>query len=261
MPAFTHIRTLQHIFQYASPKGCYHEPRAILPGFEEIEVIVAGRGLFLVDGAFRDVGPGEMLWYHEGEIVEVTSDAAEPYNTIVFVYETAAPQPVVERQPMVACWDNADACARFCLHALDVFRSSAMDRQTLAACTYARLQWESRTAARAANPFGQKHLVMQAMQCIREHYLRPFGTRELAQRLDISESSLHQLFRRHMQKSPMQVILEQRLERARLLLATTAMSIKEVARESGFAGFNHFCRTFRLKTGCTAQAFRANALH
>ena len=46
------------------------------------------------------------------------------------------------------------------------------------------------------------------------------------------------------------------LERARILLATTALSIAEVAERAGFSDNRHLCVEFRQETGLTPTAYR-----
>ncbi len=64
------------------------------------------------------------------------------------------------------------------------------------------------------------------------------------------------LFRRHFRVTPRAFVRRARLERAEDLLATSAMTVKEIAAEAGFADSAHFCKAFRSFRGTTPRAFR-----
>ena len=48
-----------------------------------------------------------------------------------------------------------------------------------------------------------------------------------------------------------------RLERAKTLLATSAISLKEISDEVGFANASHFAAEFRQRIGCSPSQYRA----
>ncbi|HJU41148.1 MAG TPA: helix-turn-helix transcriptional regulator, partial [Tahibacter sp.] len=60
--------------------------------------------------------------------------------------------------------------------------------------------------------------------------------------------------------TPHSVLVEQRLARARRLVDTTALSIAEVARASGFENRCAFARSFKRRFGETASAVREGRL-
>ena len=83
---------------------------------------------------------------------------------------------------------------------------------------------------------------------------------------DIVEVTSHQaepyniivfVFRTNGENTPMQVVSALRLERACLLLKSTDLPVKQVAFESGFNDFNHFCRWFRRHKGSSPGRYRA----
>lgn len=252
----THISRLDKIFQYASPKGRYHAPRLIRANREEVEVIVAGRGYFIDDGRSVDVGPGGMVWYYPGDVVEVTSHESEPYNTIVFEF-TADGEPEC-RRPMASCWTNAVECASFCRQMLERFVTRSYPPEHIAWYVYSRLFWESLHST-AASEHSLPSALTTALRIIEERYLQEMDVKWLASSVGISIPYLHQLFRRELGCPPNQFILQKRLERAKLLLRSTELPVKQIAVESGFRDVNGFCRTFRLKTGTTPAKFRAMA--
>jgi len=252
-----HLRGLYRIFQYASPKGRYHSPRTILPGHEELEIIVAGRGDFVDQDEPVDVGPGGIVWYLPGDIVEVTSHAQEPYNTVVFDFLIAhAPD---SPRPRITLWEDRIECARFCKEALTRFVTRDFPPAEFHLCLYARFYWESirggATTAQALTP-----RLAKALTFIEENYLRDIDVNDVAAHAGLSAPYLHQLFQSELTLSPFQLIMQKRLERAKHLLCSTDLPVKQIAAESGFRDYNNFCRMFRVKTARTPAGFRRQPL-
>ncbi len=57
-------------------------------------------------------------------------------------------------------------------------------------------------------------------------------------------------------RSPWRYVIERRLARAKELLAGTSLSVKQIARETGFNDANYFSRLFSHEIGMSARAFR-----
>ncbi len=79
---------------------------------------------------------------------------------------------------------------------------------------------------------------------------------DLAASVGVSEVHLRSLFRRAVGAAPLAHLRRMRVERACLLLRTTDLPLKQVARESGFAEQPFFFRTFRRLTGRTPADYR-----
>lgn len=50
-----------------------------------------------------------------------------------------------------------------------------------------------------------------------------------------------------------------RIDRARLLLSTTDLTIMEIVEQTGFSNYNYFCQVFKKEVGLTANQFRSAA--
>lgn len=250
------VSGLARLFQYASPRGATHQPRRIQPGVEEVEVIVAGRGTFLVAGDWVEVGPGSMLWFRPGDPVEVTSHSREPYNTVVFVF--AAEGDETRLRPILSAWRDTLACAVWCAEMLAAYRREG-STELLALLTYTRLAWES--AQGGAAPAQERPApVAQAVAFAEAHYLDPtLQSARLAAAGGVSPSHLRLLFRQSLGVSPMRFVAALRLERACLLLRSTDLPVKRVALESGYPDANHFCRLFRQHHGMSPGRWRSQS--
>jgi transcriptional regulator GlxA family with amidase domain len=72
-----------------------------------------------------------------------------------------------------------------------------------------------------------------------------------------SVSTLHRLFRHHLQRSPTDWVTELRVDRADTLLSTTHLSVAEVARACGFTEPLYFSLVFTRRRGASPTAWRA----
>ncbi len=72
----------------------------------------------------------------------------------------------------------------------------------------------------------------------------------------MSRSRLTALFRQELGVSFTEYVRQRRIERAKLLLATTASSLDRIAQKSGFASQSYFSSVFRRQTGMTPLKYR-----
>jgi AraC family transcriptional regulator len=92
---------------------------------------------------------------------------------------------------------------------------------------------------------------------IEERLDTPVSLAELAQLARMSVRHFCRAFRASMGCSPHQYLLRQRVERAKLLIATREMALCDIAQAAGFADQSQFTRTFRKQLGITPAGYRA----
>ncbi|WP_028611722.1 AraC family transcriptional regulator [Paenibacillus harenae] len=67
-------------------------------------------------------------------------------------------------------------------------------------------------------------------------------------------------FKKHFGMPPLKYVNRKRADRARQLLTTTGLSIKEIADRTGFKDTNHFTKFFRKETNFSPTEYRAASL-
>lgn len=85
---------------------------------------------------------------------------------------------------------------------------------------------------------------------------RGVSLEDLAREAGMSRFHFAREFRRSTARSPHQFLTELRVERAKQMLAHSALPIVDVALAAGFGSQSHFTHTFRRLTGLTPAAFR-----
>ncbi len=89
-----------------------------------------------------------------------------------------------------------------------------------------------------------------------EHCDRPWTLEQMCRQINIGKSQLYHYYEQYFHASPMDELLNSRLEKAKYLLDNDAMTIKQVAYASGFQNLCHFNRFFKNRCGCTPMEFR-----
>ncbi len=102
-------------------------------------------------------------------------------------------------------------------------------------------------------------VIQSAIARMRQSFEKNFNVSELAREMDVSYHSFRKIFTERTGRSPYNYLLEIRLARARLLLAQSSLSIKEVAACAGFKDAQYFCRFFHKKAGMTPSLWRARS--
>ena len=92
-------------------------------------------------------------------------------------------------------------------------------------------------------------LINRARLRIREELESPLTIQQVAEDLGMSYSNFRKLFKEHTGLSPATYQQDLRLQRAKELLSTTTLSIKEIAYRLDFESPDYFSSKFKIKTG------------
>ena len=88
------------------------------------------------------------------------------------------------------------------------------------------------------------------------HYLQPVSVRKLAAQFHMSEAHLCRHFKNRMGSTILEYVQEKRIERAKILLVETSLSITEVGYQIGYQDTKFFYQIFRRHVGMAPQQYR-----
>ncbi|MBQ9119443.1 MAG: helix-turn-helix transcriptional regulator [Lachnospiraceae bacterium] len=91
---------------------------------------------------------------------------------------------------------------------------------------------------------------------IYQHPNWDWNIRMMSERVFISESRLHTIYKAAFHITCMNDVIMSRIQYAQNLLECTEKSISEIAVDCGYHGNEHFCRQFKEKTGLTPGQYR-----
>lgn len=98
--------------------------------------------------------------------------------------------------------------------------------------------------------------VNKAMSFIRLNYMTSITVSDVTNFVGLERSYFSKIFHKHTGKTVQEYLLEVRLQQAKLLLAQTTYSIKEIGSFIGFSDECYFSRAFKRSTGVSPSTFR-----
>ena len=101
--------------------------------------------------------------------------------------------------------------------------------------------------------------VAAAVRFIRQHACEHMQAADLLTAIGVSRSTLSLRFKEVMGKTVHEEIRETKLARARQLIATSDLQLKQVAAEAGFTHVQHMTNLFRKHVGQTPSEFQRMA--
>ncbi len=96
----------------------------------------------------------------------------------------------------------------------------------------------------------------RAVRFIRENACRPVGVPDVMRVAGISRTLLERHFKKQLGRSPYNEIMRVRMQRAVELLATSELSVAQIAEMTGFQSQAHFSTTVTQQTGKSPRAHR-----
>ena len=104
-------------------------------------------------------------------------------------------------------------------------------------------------------------LVLQLIDYFNENYAEQLTLDDLAQLFFVSKTTLIYNFKKHMNCSPIDFLLNVRLNKAKELLLHTKKTIGEIAEACGFSSANYFGLIFKQKEGLSPANYRKHELN
>ncbi|MDR1171949.1 MAG: AraC family transcriptional regulator [Bacteroidales bacterium] len=100
------------------------------------------------------------------------------------------------------------------------------------------------------------NMVARAMEYIGSHYMENINVSTVASHINISTSHLSRLFKQWTACPPYEFIILARITRAKQMLCTTSLSVKEIAYAVGYNSEVNFITSFTAKVGASPGNFR-----
>ncbi len=98
--------------------------------------------------------------------------------------------------------------------------------------------------------------VLAAVRFIRSRINEPLNVSDVLNELYISRSSLERKFRTILGRTPLEEIRRVRIEHVKSLLAGSDITVREIARRTGFRSAERLCTTFRATAGEAPSQYR-----
>lgn len=99
-------------------------------------------------------------------------------------------------------------------------------------------------------------VVMAAISFIKINIAEQLKVSQLAVQANLNADYFSRIFHKYTGKSPVNYILDHRIERAQYLIITSSMHFGEIASRTGFENPQYFSRIFKKSTGLSPKEYR-----
>ncbi len=251
---------------------------------EEIEIIltVEGDTLVLCDEAEFLLHTGEMIFVNANVLHKLKrGQKSVPcrINSLLFSPEfiSGFPQSIIQQRyvtPLVRCaqfsevllspnvpW-QAEAITRF-KSAFEAFNSDRFGCEIIVQVELMRLLLvllENQQDRICETPLTQNKdaiRIKQMLGYIHEHYVEPLTVAQIASASAISESECYRCFRKVLDSSPIDYLLQYRIRAAAGLLSGSDRSISDICFATGFNSPSYFAKVFRQELLMSPRKYRS----
>lgn len=98
--------------------------------------------------------------------------------------------------------------------------------------------------------------VGRVQQYIEQHFNENITVKKLAQLVYMSESSLNRLFKKETSSTPIEYLIESRIEKSKTLLRRKDITITEIAERCGFGSTSHYTSCFKRIVNISPTEYR-----
>lgn len=227
---------------------------------ELVELLTDGEVYFVHEGRTKKFSRGTIFWHIAGEHTIWDTTPASPYKCAVFHFIVNKTKRVL---PRVSQWrGSSQSLDDFIRFTRNWYERDPYDPKL---CDYCR----SVLTAHAGAPetvnsaivpglmnIPVKSNLIPLLKYIEEHISEPLDIENMCQIANISRNHLFRQFKRYLDATPHNYILDRRIANARRMLEETTLSIKEVAQGCGFENLEVFYRIFRQYTAMPPGLYR-----
>ena len=104
-----------------------------------------------------------------------------------------------------------------------------------------------------------RNCLEKAIDILDKEYSLPLTISQLAHRIGTNETLLKQWFRKQLNTTVHQYIVQQRMAKAAELLNISTLPISHIAQEVGYANHGHFAAAFKKEFGCAPSGYLSSS--
>ena len=216
-----------------------------------VELVIDGTFKYTIDNKTYMVNPGEIFLVHLG-LNSSMHCATETATKRVVIIEGPILQHTLEclkldrvavitpvaPERITAIFDRLNELGK--ISSFDNFRESCME------CYHLLLELSAQNSANRRPPELQ-----MALEYIHENLEKPLSLDELILHVQTSNATIHRMFRKYLNASPIEYYLNAKMDMAMGLLQTGDLSVKEIASRLNYSSPQYFASEFKKRYGLT----------
>lgn len=252
LPAQIEVSTAPAIYQ-CEPGWNWMNPRFV--DFD-LWLVLAGEGWVETAGNEFRVSRGDAVLFRPGDSVKAGHNPGRPLK--VFAVHFALPPPLrkalCREVPRLLVFHDMAQCE---LAVKDLLKGARLDGDLCEMRLALLLALGARDAKRKVPDMVEEKLKVLCMEMGANPSLE-WDPESMARRIGLSLPQFNRRFRALAGTSAARYLILRRVDRARLLLRETTMSLQEIAASLGYRDIYYFHRQFRTEAGRTPASFRKN---
>jgi AraC family transcriptional regulator of arabinose operon len=225
-----------------------------------IHYVISGKGIFYCGQQKIHLQKGQIFVIFPGTIVKYIADEKNPWH---YAWVSFAGD---EARELLSRLEITEMCPYLTLKngagALELLRDMPLER---GADLCENLRFTARlyefmsllTESGESDTGAEKRYLTMATRYIKAHYFEGITVDGLASHIGISRKYLFAIFKKRLEISPKDYIVNYRIERAEEFLLNKDLSVGNVAYSVGYPDPLNFSRMFKLKTGMSPSEYRS----
>lgn len=221
-----------------------------------IVVAISGKSTYILkNGMECEINAGEAALFSENVAYTIINNGTEPFAYYIINFSLAPGSSF--GSDMIIRPINFSSFAKKCKTLLQFWCSGAPTaRIRCTAVLYELIADVLESNLIDSVGVEMYHMVMPAIHYIDENYHTEITLDKLAKLCIMSKTHFRRVFSAVCGASPIQYLIAVRIRRAEELLQLSNYTVSEIAQICGFKDVEHFCRTFKKRTGITAGQAR-----
>ncbi len=253
------IRSAKHYFCRAPLFGRRHKHKDIY----HITYVIQGKSEVVIDSKKHKINPTSLLYVPPGHFHISLNDEDTDYELIEikFTIDVRNPSSIILQEPFHLNVHNPagievalDRVVRAGIFKLD--EEKIIEKIRLIESLILIFNEKTKQLRTELIPTGLEMKIREAIEYISLNYTKFITVEELAELVGLSESYFTSCFKKIAGSSPIEYVLQMRINHSKELLMETDWSVGQIASACGFSSSQYFARLFKKKTGLTPTMFR-----
>ena len=218
-----------------------------------VVIILDGKTKYIVDGHEYLAVKNDIFIFPPGVSRSGRTDSKHPWSFISIIFRMDLNEEAKEYfNKSILIWRNSgDSLRKLFVEASRAWTGKNPLFQVKCCLTATEILYKLLLSEMPYHKVPHIKKLEKARTTIQENFRQDISVEELAESIDMSVSYFRRLFHEAYGYSPMQYIINLRIENARDLLLSGEVNVTEAARLSGFEDIYYFSTLFKKKTGST----------
>ncbi|MPN49688.1 HTH-type transcriptional activator RhaR [bioreactor metagenome] len=108
--------------------------------------------------------------------------------------------------------------------------------------------------------FENRIKIRKMVSCIQANHAEPLTLKDIADSIHISRSECCRLFRRVLDLTPFEYLIQYRISQSLMYLSSTDLCISDIAQQVGFGSSSYFTECFKREMGQSPVKYRKSLM-